>query len=444
MRKKVLLNITTFFLYFLVASFVTLFTALPAHAATILLDPGHSSIVSSVCNPSLSKGVYDDPYGIYDDDYPNCPEIKEVMDVANWLNQKLTADGYHVIMTKTAWDSPTFVSLWDRAQQANTNNVDLAVSIHDDHGQQWSNFAQVYDQRTNEYRVNKNGNKVTFAKVAGSAADSIANKSQQYAQIMAKERSKTEGHTVSPTQVNFAGRAPLAAGNITQVQLYAKVPWVYNEVGGIGIDLNKYEQGILNGIEKAVLPSGGGNGTGNSTACFILNQNNLPKDASLPAGCGSGGGNQSVVALGEKYINNPKYLYIWGGPSGGYQTTNPNGFDCSGFAQWIWYHGTNNKVVLARTTSDAWDNAAKYKLQKFLPSQISQIQPGDLLYFYGGEAPPAPRPGHVGVYTGDNKCGGPRCYMEFANSGQKGDYASLNTNGTGGAKFYGFLRPMVQ
>jgi len=180
-----------------------------------------------------------------------------------------------------------------------------------------------------------------------------------------------------------------------------------------------------------------------ATGCAVLNQNNMPSGEALPPGCGSsGGGNQSVVSLGEKYINNPSYIYVWSHPSGGYTMANPDGFDCSGFAQWIWYHGTNDKVILPRTTSDAWDNAATYKLQKFLPSQIAQVKPGDLLYFEGGDAPPAP--GHVGIYTGDNKCGGPRCYMEFAIPGEKGDYASLDVNGTGESKFFGFLRPMVQ
>lgn len=178
-----------------------------------------------------------------------------------------------------------------------------------------------------------------------------------------------------------------------------------------------------------------------STGCAILNQNNLPTGEALPPGCGGGGGggNQSVVALGEKYIENPKYVYVWGGPSGGYQTNSPGDFDCSGFAQWIWYHGTNDKVILPRTTSDAWNNAASYKLQKFLPSQISQLQPGDLLYFSGGDSP---KPGHVGVYIGDSKCGHTDCFMNFDIGGEVGHYASLAESGSG--QFYGFLRPMVQ
>ena len=442
MKKTKYIKIIKLFFFFSVLCLFSLFPlSSPAFATTILLDPGHSSIASGVCNPSLSKGLYDDPYGIYDDDYPNCPEITEVMDIASWLNQKLTADGYQVIMTKSAWDTPTFVSLWDRAQKANSSNVDLAVSIHDDHGQSWSNFAQVYTQKTNLFRINKNGSKVTFAQAAGSNAGSIVNKSQQYGAIFASVRSSIEGHTVANTDANFNGRAPLAAGNIPQVQLYAKVPWVYNEVGGQGIDIGKYEQGLLQSIEKAV-PSNGGNGTDTqSSNCVVTKVGNPPGQPQLPASCTtgtSGGGNQSVVQLGEKYINNPKYLYVWAAPSGGYLTNNPNAFDCSGFAQWIWYHGTNNKVILPRTTSDAWNNAASYKLQKFLPSQQSQLQPGDLLYFSGGDSP---KPGHVGVYTGDSKCGGAQCYMEFANSGQEGDYNSLAKNQTG---FYGFLRPMIQ
>src|SRR5258708_20528573 len=100
MRK---LKTLPFFLSLFVFGCFSLFLfSSQAFAATILLDPGHSA---------TSKGLYDDPYGIYDDDYPNQPEITEVMDIATSLNQKLTAAGYKVIMTKTSWYSPSFISL---------------------------------------------------------------------------------------------------------------------------------------------------------------------------------------------------------------------------------------------------------------------------------------------------------------------------------------------
>lgn len=442
MRKKVHLKIFTFFLSFFIAIFITL----PAYAATIVLDPGHSSI---------SKGLYDDPYNIYDDDYPNKPEITEVMDVANWLNQKLTADGYHVIMTKSAWNNPSFVSLYQRAQIANNAHADLAISIHDDHSQNWSNFAQVYDQQTNEYRINKNGSKVTFAQVAGSNANTIASKSQQYAQIMANERSKVEGHTVSVTQANFAGRAPLAAGNIPQVQLYAKVPWVYNEVGGIGINLSEYEQGILNGIEKAIPPSGGSNGSGSNTAssCFIINQNNLPKNASLPAACNNGNESaivQKVIALARTRINNKNITYYSGQPSRNWATENPNTndptlFDCSGFVGWAWYWGSGGKVNMGGQTNYDWNNSGNRPYyQKVVTSDESQLKPGDAIYINNGLN--GAQPGHVGLYIGKDPgstCSANDCFMQFYSTGQPGDEESLKADG-GSSILMGYIRMKLQ
>jgi cell wall-associated NlpC family hydrolase len=243
------------------------------------------------------------------------------------------------------------------------------------------------------------------------------------------------------------GNSALFSVNGTQyiIAMYINQPYTGTTCPAV-VAIRNATNEILDQL-KSLTPNSSTSGSTTATGCFIINPSNIPSGFTLPQGCGdgtsgSGGGNQSVVQLGEKYIKNPKYLYVWGGPPEGYASNNPSSFDCSGFAQWIWYHGTNKKVILPRTTSQMWDGAPGNKLQKFLPSQISQVQPGDLLLFSGGDSP---KPGHVGVYTGDNKCaGGKMCYMEFANSGEEGDYASLDVNGTGGAQFYGFLRPMVQ
>lgn len=439
MKQKLPTRILLFFqivtLFFLVSLFIN---QTPAYAATILLDPGHSSIISGTCDPNQSKGVYDDPYGIYDDDYPNCPEITEVMNIATWLNQKLTADGYQVIMTKQAWDSPTFVSLWDRAQQANSSNVDLAVSIHDDHGQSWSSFAQVYVQDPSYYRVNNKGNRVTFSQVAGLYASSIANKSKQYGNIMASERTKVEGHTVSVAVENFAGRAPLAAGNIPQVQLYAKVPWVYNEVGGNGIDINKYEQGILNGIEKAVPPSGGLGGNAGDTSitsnCVITQIGNAPPNPALPPGCANGAVSavvQKVIQLGQAHLKTG--TYVWGAPPRNWASENPatgnapTSFDCSGFAGWAWYWGSGGTISMQGQTNTDWDNFGNNPhYERVVTNDETSFQPGDLIYFNFGSPTP---PDHVGIYIGHDtskySCGTDDCFMQYYQTGLPGNEVSL-------------------
>jgi cell wall-associated NlpC family hydrolase len=183
---------------------------------------------------------------------------------------------------------------------------------------------------------------------------------------------------------------------------------------------------------------------GSATGCFILNQNSTSDNSSVPAGC-SGGGNQTVVALARKYINNPQYTYVLGAPSRDWAADkNPTNFDCSGFVGWAWYWGTNGKVSLPGTTSDAWDNAASYKLQKFMPSQISQIQPGDLVYFSGADSP---KPGHVVMYEGPGvapaTCGANDCVMEFYETPLPGKADSLAQH-MKEDHMYGFLRPMIK
>ncbi len=207
----------------------------------IILDPGHSADDSQRIDPAS---------GILDHDYPNHPEIEEVFEVAQKVKQKLETDGYTVIMTKNGIGES--VSHRGRADVANNANAALAVSIHTDHSAGTWNFAQVYPQKVGLYREKSDGERVTFNN------SEIAQKSQEYSQIFVTERGKVEGRSVELTTVNFAGRAGLAPGNIPLVQLFATVPWVYNEVGGDGPQklsedkLDRYAQGLINSIKKAV------------------------------------------------------------------------------------------------------------------------------------------------------------------------------------------------
>jgi len=416
------------FVFIILGLFILFPLSSSAFATTIVLDPGHSLD---------SEGVYDDPYNIYDDDYPNYPEINEVWNIAKDLQSKLQAAGYTVVMTKNDWNDPAFVSLYQRAQIANNANADLAVSIHDDHTQNWSSFAQVYVQNVNYYRDDKNGNKVTFAQVAGSNASSIASKSQQYGQIFASERTAAEGHTVIVATENFAGRAPIAAGNIPQVQLFSKVPWVYNEVGGIGItsdDLNRYEQGLLNAIEKAVPPSGGGSST--ASGCFILNENNLPAGFALPAACESSGGTEStvvqkVIALAQAHLKTG--TYVWGAPDRNWASENPTTnapthFDCSGFAGWSWYWGSGGTISMAGQTNADWDNPTNPHYDRIITNDEASFQPGDLIYFNFGSPTP---PDHVGIYVGKDtskySCGADDCFIQYYQTGLPGNEVSLKS-----------------
>lgn len=244
---------------------------------TIVIDPGHSGKDITSIDPET---------GLHDHDYPNQYENEEMFYVALKAKKALMDAGYGVILTKGD-DISTGVSsvndaavkkgaeisasLRSRADVANTANADLALSLHDDHSQSWANFAQVYTQKVGLYRVGTKG-KVEFKDAA------VAEKSQKYGANFVKARTAAEGHTVQNTDVNFAGRAGLDPGNINQVQLYSKVPWVYNEVGGgsgplTNAELDKYVKGIVDSVKASVQvsASSGGALSGNDNMQKIFN-----------------------------------------------------------------------------------------------------------------------------------------------------------------------------
>ena len=234
---------------------------------TIVIDPGHSGTDIHDTDPQT---------GLYDHDYPNVPEITEVFSVAQEVQAKLQTDGYTVVMTKTSVDQS--VSFRQRADIADQANADLAISIHDSHDTSWTNMGggdggQVYTQNVNDYRKNKpnmgSGNqKVIFTD------STIAAKSNQYGAIFATERTADEHHKVEITHDSFDSRSDLPSGNITEVQLFAKVPWVYNEVGAPAgplsqSQLDEYAKGLIDGVEKSVpitntSPTANGGATGGS------------------------------------------------------------------------------------------------------------------------------------------------------------------------------------
>jgi hypothetical protein len=85
-----------------------------------------------------------------------------------------------------------------------------------------------------------------------------------------------------------------------------------------------------------------------------------------------------VARDAERYIGTP---YVWGG-------TTPEGFDCSGFTQYIFAkHG----VFVPRNSYEQFE-AGK-------PVQKQDLQPGDLVFF----TTYAPGPSHLGIYIGEGK-----------------------------------------
>lgn len=82
--------------------------------------------------------------------------------------------------------------------------------------------------------------------------------------------------------------------------------------------------------------------------------------------------------------------YVWGGES-------PKGFDCSGFAQYLYGHAGIN---IPRTTYTQWTAPNGH------PVAMNQLLPGDLVFYKGGDSimqNGRVLPGHVGIYIGHGK-----------------------------------------
>lgn len=86
---------------------------------------------------------------------------------------------------------------------------------------------------------------------------------------------------------------------------------------------------------------------------------------------------QGVLDYARAQIGKP---YVWGG-------TGPDGFDCSGLTLRAWEQAG---VTLPRVSQDQWNFGTRV--------DRSDLQPGDLLFFYSSSAP-----SHVGLYSGNGR-----------------------------------------
>ncbi|MDD4237791.1 MAG: peptidoglycan-binding protein [Desulfotomaculaceae bacterium] len=85
---------------------------------------------------------------------------------------------------------------------------------------------------------------------------------------------------------------------------------------------------------------------------------------------------QVIVAFAKQHLGVP---YVWAGQG-------PSGFDCSGFTYYVFNHFN---IDLPRMANE----------QFYAGSQVSKLQPGDLVFFTTYE----PGPSHVGIFIGDDQ-----------------------------------------
>ncbi|HTJ73330.1 MAG TPA: phage tail tip lysozyme [Verrucomicrobiae bacterium] len=218
----------------------------PSAAGTppvIFIDPGHGGAIAPYTDPQS---------GLMTAESPNAPESADVLDVSNRVKTSLEADGYKVVLARTTNDQQ--VKFRDRANAAASNGASIGVSIHTTPG----DVNEAWPQRLGAYRE-YGSHKDTFTE------KDTAQKSEMFANIFAKTRTASEGHSVTTDPGNVRQKASFSRadlkskGNIALIELWSpKVPWVYNEIGqdkGTAISdplKQKYADGITKGIEESV------------------------------------------------------------------------------------------------------------------------------------------------------------------------------------------------
>jgi len=84
----------------------------------------------------------------------------------------------------------------------------------------------------------------------------------------------------------------------------------------------------------------------------------------------------SIIPQAKSFLGTP---YVWGG-------TNPSGFDCSGFIQYLY---AEQDIVIPRTVNEIWNYS----------TSVSSPSIGDLVFFETYQAGPS----HLGIYLGNNE-----------------------------------------
>lgn len=94
------------------------------------------------------------------------------------------------------------------------------------------------------------------------------------------------------------------------------------------------------------------------------------------------GSRADIINFAKQFLGVP---YVWGG-------TSPNGFDCSGFTQYI---AKRFGVTLPRISQN------QANVGSHVP--VNELQPGDLVLFPGDTNSGLSGPGHVALYVGNGQ-----------------------------------------
>ena len=221
---------------------------------TIFLDPGHGGAIPDYTDAKT---------GIVTNETSNSPESEDVLQVAKQVKSTLEANGYTVVLARDTNNDK--VKFRERSDAAAKAKAKIGISIHTSPGGPNDAWSQHVGYREHA------GKRDNFGDTK--EEEETLKLSQKYAETIAKERTKAEGHKVGldldyQHQTDSFGRGGniKSPGNIPLVALWSpSVPWVYNEIAQDGpgnsiTDKTKanYAKGIVEGV-KALFPPGASN-----------------------------------------------------------------------------------------------------------------------------------------------------------------------------------------
>ncbi len=99
----------------------------------------------------------------------------------------------------------------------------------------------------------------------------------------------------------------------------------------------------------------------------------------------SSGSNSDIVALAKQHLGT---RYSYGGAS-------PSGFDCSGFTMYVY---NQMGYSLPHSTTSQWQSGLGTRVYS-----ISELQPGDLVFFNDPSRNAGKACSHVGIYIGNGQ-----------------------------------------
>ena len=130
----------------------------------------------------------------------------------------------------------------------------------------------------------------------------------------------------------------------------------------------------------------------------------------------SSSSNSDIVATAKQYLGTG---YVYGGAS-------PRGFDCSGFTMYVYsQHGYS----LPHSATSQWQSGLGTRVYS-----ISELQPGDLVFFNDPSRNAGKACSHAGIYTGDGQ------FIHSSSSRSGGVIVSSLTSGYYNTYFVGGIQ----